>query len=259
MLLCSFCTQHEAAAHVLVEIGGVEFLSQLRLHSDPSLHPLIDEVLEQLLKLPQSATDTLDSETAPQEYNSSGTSLPSLASANPPSDSSSGERVQDSSSERGSNMAIASVAVSEVHKPSDQRLQSAMDSTSSGELSKESSSQQTFTTESTTDYGSYLQVSKQSFGLTDESTPYTGLPPQYLERTFSVSTSAQSNASGSTSSSSVETTESQRFGVIGQRSLPCFPYTVSPAGPTSVAHEIKSEGRDKTEANGEAVEDGMAA
>jgi len=148
-------------------------------------------------------------------------------------------------------MATANVAISEVHKPSDRRLQSAVDSTSSGELSKGSSSQQTFTTELTTDYGSYLQVSKQSFGLTDESTPYAGLPPQYLERTFSVSTSAQSNASGSTSSSSVETTESQRFGVIGQRSQPCFPYTVSPAGPTSVAHEIKSEGSDKTEANGE--------
>jgi len=104
-----------------VEIGGVEFLSQLRLHSDPSLHPLIDEVLEQLLKLPQSATDTLDSETAPPKFHSSGASLPSLANANPLSDSSSGERLQDSSSDQGSNIAIASVAVSEVHKPSDQR------------------------------------------------------------------------------------------------------------------------------------------
>jgi len=47
--------------------------------------------------------------------------------------------------------------------------------------------------------------------------------------------------------------------VSGQRSQTCFPYTVSPAGPTSVAHEIKSEGSGKTEANGEAVEDGMAA
>lgn len=35
-----------------MEIGGVEFLSQLRFHCDPSLHPLVDEILEHLLKLP---------------------------------------------------------------------------------------------------------------------------------------------------------------------------------------------------------------
>ena len=243
VLLFSFCIQHEAAAQILVEIGGVEFLSQLRLHSDPSLQPLIDEVLEQLLKLPQNAADTLDSETAPPKYRNSGVSLLPLASANPPSDGSNGERLQDSS-DQGSN-----------HKPSDQILQSAVAFTSSGELSQGSSSQQTFTTESTTDYGSYLQISRQSFGLTDDSSPYTGLPPQYLERTFS---GTQSSASGSHSLSSVETAESQRFGMIGERSQPCFPYTVSPAGPSSLAHEIKSEGSARTEPDGEVVEDSMA-
>jgi len=35
-----------------VDLGGIEFLSQLRLHCDESLHPLIDEVLEQLLQQP---------------------------------------------------------------------------------------------------------------------------------------------------------------------------------------------------------------
>lgn len=30
----------------------MEFLSQLRPHCDPSLHPIIDEILEHLLKLP---------------------------------------------------------------------------------------------------------------------------------------------------------------------------------------------------------------
>lgn len=44
--------QHEVAAGTLVEIGGVEFLSQLRLHCDSSLHFFIDETLEHLLKLP---------------------------------------------------------------------------------------------------------------------------------------------------------------------------------------------------------------
>ena len=45
-------TQHEKAVQTLVDLGGVEFLSQLRLHCDPSLHPLIDEVLENIMMLP---------------------------------------------------------------------------------------------------------------------------------------------------------------------------------------------------------------
>ena len=44
--------QHKEAASALVDLGGVEFLSQLRLHCNESLHSLIDEVLEQLLQQP---------------------------------------------------------------------------------------------------------------------------------------------------------------------------------------------------------------
>lgn len=179
--------QYEAAAQILVEIGGVEFLSQLRLHSDPSLHPLIDKIIEQMLKLPQSAADSAD----PEKEHCSSTSL-----------SSSGI------------------------------------------------SRQTSTTESSTDYGSYLKVSKESFGLTDES---TALPPEYLERSSSVGTSTQSSVPGSTSSSSMEASERLRFGVVGERPQPCFPYVVSPAGVTSAAQEDRSERNLRTEPSGKLV------
>ena len=46
--------QHEHAAQTLVAVGGVEFLCQYRSHSDPSLHPLIDAITDQLLTIPQS-------------------------------------------------------------------------------------------------------------------------------------------------------------------------------------------------------------
>lgn len=46
--------QFEAAALTLVEVGGVEFLSQLRSHVDPSCQEAIDQILENLLKLPPS-------------------------------------------------------------------------------------------------------------------------------------------------------------------------------------------------------------
>ena len=52
LISISLLLQHEEAANTLVELGGVEFLSQLRLHCDPSLHFFIDETLEHLLKLP---------------------------------------------------------------------------------------------------------------------------------------------------------------------------------------------------------------
>ena len=176
--------QYEAAAQILVEIGGVEFLSQLRLHSDPSLHPLIDKIIEQMLKLPQSAADSADPE---KEHCSSTSSV---------------------------------------------------------------ISRQTSTTESSTDYGSYLKVSKQSFGLTDES---TALPPEYLERASSVGTSTQSSVPGSTSSSSMEASERLKFGVVGERPQPCFPYVVSPAGVTSAAQEDRSERNPRTGPSGKLV------
>jgi hypothetical protein len=48
--------QYESAGRTLVSIGGVDFLSQLRGYCDPSLHPLIDDTLEQLLQVPVSST-----------------------------------------------------------------------------------------------------------------------------------------------------------------------------------------------------------
>ena len=79
--------QHEAAAVNLVNLGAVEFLSQLRMHSDPGLHPLIDESLELLLKLPASAvvgakttlsgeTSVFSHETKTSHLCSSNTTLP---------------------------------------------------------------------------------------------------------------------------------------------------------------------------------------
>ena len=48
-----------------MEVGGVEFLSQLRSHVDPSCQETIDQILENLLKLPpsilKSHTTTCDS------------------------------------------------------------------------------------------------------------------------------------------------------------------------------------------------------
>ena len=44
--------QHEKAVQTLVDLGGVEFLSQLRMHSDPSLHSLVDEALENIMMIP---------------------------------------------------------------------------------------------------------------------------------------------------------------------------------------------------------------
>ena len=48
------CVQHAVAAGTLVDLGGVEFLSQLHLHCDVALHPLVDESLEHLLQFSNS-------------------------------------------------------------------------------------------------------------------------------------------------------------------------------------------------------------
>ena len=46
------CLQHSSAAQIYVDIGGVEFLSQLRSNSESSLHKLIDEILDNFFHLP---------------------------------------------------------------------------------------------------------------------------------------------------------------------------------------------------------------
>jgi len=47
-----FFTQHASAARIYLNIGAVEFLTQLRTNADQSLHQLIDEILDQLFHLP---------------------------------------------------------------------------------------------------------------------------------------------------------------------------------------------------------------
>ncbi|KAK2169790.1 hypothetical protein LSH36_7g17006 [Paralvinella palmiformis] len=45
-------SKHSSAAQIYVDIGGVEFLSQLRSNSESSLHKLIDEILDNFFHLP---------------------------------------------------------------------------------------------------------------------------------------------------------------------------------------------------------------
>jgi len=52
--------QHSSAAEIYVDIGAVEFLSQLRPNIDPSLHRLIDSILDNLFHLPTTAVTTDD-------------------------------------------------------------------------------------------------------------------------------------------------------------------------------------------------------
>ena len=52
---CMLKLQYESAGRTLVSVGGVEFLSQLRGYCDPSLHSIIDDTLEHLLRAPLSS------------------------------------------------------------------------------------------------------------------------------------------------------------------------------------------------------------
>ncbi|XP_019849330.1 PREDICTED: uncharacterized protein LOC109580505 isoform X2 [Amphimedon queenslandica] len=67
-------TEFEAAVTTLQEVGGVEFLSQLRPHVNPSCQEMVDEMLEKLLHLPSSFTD---------HSHTSSSSHPSIGSASP--------------------------------------------------------------------------------------------------------------------------------------------------------------------------------
>ena len=169
-----FPFQHDAAALTFVEIGAVEFLSQLRLHCDPSLHPLIDEILELLFKLPQGAIS---------QMNSPASHTPSVEQQY--------------------------THYHEAQEPSDVR-------TAGIELT-----QDTFTTESTTDFGSYLEISKQSFGVGEpRSLPY--LPQCYLQKTVSLS-----NTQSEPSSESTWSLEGQKDAVHGSRKEGSLPYATS--------------------------------
>lgn len=203
---CCVSFQHEAAAVTLVEIGAVEFLSQLRLHCDPSLHPLIDEILEHLLKLPPS---TVSTESAVQD-----SYLP-LTSDSPP-------QLHNQRKNGSKRTGTVLSALGQHFQPLE----------SQGGLSQ--SSQQSFTTETTSDFGSYLQVSRQSFGLVDEALDYTGLPLKYFQRTYPVA--------GSDSSDSGPIAAWPGLGAPGKRfqGKPVFPYSASSG--SSIGSEGKLEG-----------------
>lgn len=51
-----YCLQHSAGSQILQDIGGVEFLSQLRSDIEPCHRPLIDQILESTMLLPSEDT-----------------------------------------------------------------------------------------------------------------------------------------------------------------------------------------------------------
>ena len=58
VLMCSFFNvQHSSAAQIYVDIGAVDFLSQLRPNVDSSLHRVIDSILDNLFHLPAASVD----------------------------------------------------------------------------------------------------------------------------------------------------------------------------------------------------------
>jgi len=48
--------QHSSAANIYLEVGAVEFLSQLRPNLDPGLHKVVDAILDNLFHLPTADT-----------------------------------------------------------------------------------------------------------------------------------------------------------------------------------------------------------
>lgn len=50
--------QHSATAQILQDIGAIEFLSQLRADVSKSLQPVIDEILENTMRLPEVPEET---------------------------------------------------------------------------------------------------------------------------------------------------------------------------------------------------------
>ncbi|XP_041375404.1 rotatin-like [Gigantopelta aegis] len=53
LALLNRLSQHSAAAEIIQDIGGIEFLTQLRENVEPSLRPIIDQILENAMKLPE--------------------------------------------------------------------------------------------------------------------------------------------------------------------------------------------------------------
>jgi len=65
-------TKHSSAAQIYVDIGAVEFLSQLRPNVDPTLHHTIDSILDNLFHLPTTLTAVADAAAADGSYGGGG-------------------------------------------------------------------------------------------------------------------------------------------------------------------------------------------
>ena len=148
----------------MVEVGGVEFLSQLRLHCDPALHSLIDDILEQLLKLPTAINqDSTISSDNPSLF-SSLTSFEhpeAVYGLSKPLPMSGGGSDLTSSS-NNTPLSTANTGAKSVTQ-------------GGGDLPGYSSL-------STSDVGSYMEISRESFGLrTATNGGRADLPSQHLE------------------------------------------------------------------------------
>ncbi len=115
----------------MVEVGGVEFISQLRPHCDAAFHPLIDEVLEQLLTLPTPQTS----------FSSSATSF-----------------------EHPETLYIHQSPSVTSTKPSLQNsVKESLGASSQNSSHSDIQASRSSTTLHTSDVGSYMEISKQSF------------------------------------------------------------------------------------------------
>ncbi|KAK2190564.1 hypothetical protein NP493_76g05054 [Ridgeia piscesae] len=69
--------KHASAARIYLNIGAVEFLTQLRTNADQSLHQLIDEILDQLFHLPMIGQHRHANECIYKHPEQDGDALPS--------------------------------------------------------------------------------------------------------------------------------------------------------------------------------------
>lgn len=65
-------TQHSPAAEILQDIGGIEFLSQLRKDVSGSLQPIVDQILENAMRLPEIKHHDHTPECVYQKHDSQG-------------------------------------------------------------------------------------------------------------------------------------------------------------------------------------------
>ena len=67
--------QHTAAAECLQDIGGIEFLTNLRKDVSSALQPVIDQILENIMRLPDVQLDQHAPECIYQKHNHTGTCI----------------------------------------------------------------------------------------------------------------------------------------------------------------------------------------